>query len=272
MRMRLILVLRCVVVPLLVFAAAAKLQLQVNDALYFGEFNVVAVGVALVEFTIAALLLLEGTTCFAWQSASGLFSLFAAINANSILVGQKSCGCLGDISLQLKWMLAGDLIIAAASVMAAVACYLNKNRATTAFSKVFKKSAKLSIVMVLSAMGLCALRYSAERLRLSSGPSLVSTSQPVKTISFDSVKKSGVIVIPLANPTAREISIVGVHVGCDSKLLSQLPVRIRSGGAVTVKLATALPDYAGESKMVSTFYVVGGAVLEQRVVVRVAHD
>lgn len=166
-------------------------------------------------------------------------------------------------------MLAVDLVTATGSVVAAMACSSNRNRTPI---PLVSKSAKLGMVMLLSAIGLCALRYSGARLGMFPGPGLVSTSQPVEAIRLDSVRKSGVIQMPLANPTARDISVVGVRVGCDSQLLSQLPVRIRSGAAVTLEMATALPDYAGESKMVSTFYVVGGPVLEQRVVVRVAHD
>lgn len=103
-------------------------------------------------------------------------------------------------------------------------------------------------------------------------PSLVSTSQVVTAIPLRTSKKSGVIQLPLANPTAHDVSVVGMRVGCDSKLMSQLPLRIASGAVARLELATVLPDYAGESKMVSILYVAGGPELEQRIVVRVAHE
>lgn len=49
----------------------------------------------------------------AWRTATGLFAVFAAYSASSILLGSDSCSCFGSVDLNPIWSLGLDVIVLA---------------------------------------------------------------------------------------------------------------------------------------------------------------
>jgi hypothetical protein len=261
-------VIRSLIAMLLVFAACAKLQAVVNDAVYFAHFNHATAAVSLLELCFAALLFWGGESREIWWQTCGLFCVFAAFNLVELMSGRQSCGCLGDVSVQAKSMLTFDLVVALTCCVVAVVSLPRHRQTIQTILAAIQHGTAVYALAVLILFGLAL----APRTGLKPGPTLVSTSKPISATPVASGRKAGVVRVPLYNPTAKTITVVGGHSGCSSRVTSRLPIEIPSGKSVEIEIVAALPNYAGESRMAATLYASGGSTLEQRVVLRVAHE
>jgi hypothetical protein len=106
--------LRIIVALLLLVASALKAidltQRPVESTLSLTSHPITAVAVE-VEIAVALLLLLGLWKPLVARLTAGLFGAFACVALSRVLMGQRSCGCFGAISVAPEYALAVDLVI-----------------------------------------------------------------------------------------------------------------------------------------------------------------
>lgn len=262
------------VVVILVFAGTTKLRPLTSDVFFFGLLPataVLTVGLVCLEAAVAFMLLRTRDSRAAWLSATVLFTCFAIVAIGTAIDGQRSCGCFGTIAVGSWLMGIVDSLVALSSYAAFVSCptrYSNHGVQNFSLRHIGVMAAGFPIVVVTLLLSLTQLQLYGV---LPSSP-LVARYSPVPVVLAAGEKRIGLVTVEIANARPHQVQVAGTKAGCDTQLLSQLPLTLAPGECTTLAVSTRLPETAGHSTLSLVLYTAGTSRLEQLMEFNVTHE
>lgn len=248
----------------LLAAAFFKLQPLLSDLFHFHIFELVDTGiVALVIAEVGAALLLLSSPHRrqSWLVGLLLFVSFFVAATVAAIQGHRSCGCLGELSV-VPWAMATlDAVI----VLATSIALWSLPRSDWSMPPTLRTSHCLAMAALFPiASGLLFLSVSKmQSTGLLAAPALVAVEHNVKVVSRNPKSDFGVVSVLFCNPRSRPIRVAGVKVGCDTRVVSQLPFTLAPGASASLEVATRIPVDVPRATLELLLYTSGTSRLEQ---------
>lgn len=248
----------------LLAAAVFKLLPLLNDLVRFDIFEITdALIVALVVAEVGAALLLLASP-HQWQSwlVALLMFLGFLVAATAIAVqGRRSCGCLGELSVT-PWVIATlDAVVVVAASFVLWTVRRSGSNATSSLRAAHCCAVAILFPVVggLLFLGISTLQSTGHL----AGPVLVAVKHDVKANSSTNTSNVSVVPVSFSNATSRSIRVVGAKLGCDTRLLSQLPLTLAPGTTASLEVVTRIPEDVPRATLELTLYTSGTSRLEQ---------
>ena len=248
----------------LLAAAFLKLQPLLSDLFRFDIFELVDAGIVVLviaEVGAALLLLSSPHRRQSWLLALLLFLGFFVAATSAAVQGHRSCGCLGELSV-VPWAMA---TLDAVFVLLTSIALWSLRRSDWIATPTLRRSRCCAIAILFPVVG-GLLFLTMSRLQstgILAGPALVAVEHDVQVISSNAQSNFGVVSVLFCNSLSRPVRVVGAKVGCDTRVVSQLPLTLAPGASASLKVATRIPADVPRATLALLLYTSGTSRLEQ---------
>jgi len=206
-----------------------------SQDVYFGSPRLLIASVE-VEILLGLWLLSGWLVRAAWVSALGFFGILAGVSSYLALVGQRSCGCLGQVTVS-PWVMFGIDV----GAVAALALWRPGRTATSppavCARQLLKSGAVAAVLLALaSSVFLLANANPANTLARLRGEAI--TADPaVCDVGEGTLGEERTFRIRLTNRADRPVRLVGGTTTCSCIAIGDLPITLGNGETADIEVS-----------------------------------